>query len=124
ANKKNHRKQKSKAGQLRRLGKNKNEIAQPYRLKERESANSACRDEALTKAGPKIVKKITKNTKIAQKMTKSARFLQKNHKKSQKIHVFLTQMRPKSTTLRQIRKPNPPHGTPVSLACESSPPAA
>jgi hypothetical protein len=41
-------------------------------------------------------------------MTKNARFLQKNDKKSQKIHVFLTQMRPKSTRLRQIEICYPP----------------
>jgi hypothetical protein len=51
---------------------------------------------------PKIVKKITKNTKIVKEMTKSARFLQKKHKKLQKIHLFLTQISPKPTTLRQI----------------------
>ena len=79
------------------------ELLTPHRLKERESANSACRDEALAKAGPKIVKKSTKNTKNAQEMTKSARFLQKKHKKLQKIHLFLPHLRPKPTTLRQTQ---------------------
>jgi hypothetical protein len=35
-------------------------------------------------------------------MTKSARFLQKNDKKLQKIPIFLPQISPKPTTLRQI----------------------
>jgi hypothetical protein len=52
-----------------------------------------------------LSKKAPVFTKIAQEMTKNARFLQIFTKKLQKIHVFLPQMRPKSTTLRQIRNP-------------------
>jgi hypothetical protein len=54
---------------------------------------------------PKIVKESAKNTNFYQKMTKSARFLQKNTKKYQFFTIFLTQITPKFTTFRQIRKP-------------------
>ena len=55
---------------------------------------------------PKIVKEIQIFTKIAQEITKNAPFLQKNHKKLQKIRVFLPQMRPKPTKMRHRRLEN------------------
>jgi len=52
---------------------------------------------------PKIVIESAKNTNFYQEMTKSARFLHKNTKKYQFFTIFLSQMRPKPTTLRQTQ---------------------
>jgi len=54
---------------------------------------------------PKIVKKIQIFTNFYQKVRAFYQFLQKNTKKYQFFTIFLSQMRPKPTNLRQIRKP-------------------
>ena len=65
------------------------ELLTPHRLKERESANSACRDEALAKAGPKIVKKNAKKHKKYTVFTKKCALFTK---KLQKIPIFPSQI--------------------------------